>query len=237
MNPGDRVIVTMPRSPSREGEYVEDRGSRCRVLLEGELTTRVVLAERVRAVREESGRGMPSIAAQVREESIRRAELWVGREVARGVMLPDGSLVDVPQHLEVTSIDHETRTINVGLRPVPKAPKPLRSERYLAFVRKHPCCAPGCRTPRDGVEAHHFGPHGLSVKCDDFRTVPLCHTCHHVEFHTHGVLRGCNREETERMFTIAMRELLMEWFATERDGDERDVVIVEALIGAIRGAA
>lgn len=249
ISPGDRVIVTMPRAPSREGEYVEDRGSRARVLLDGETTTRVVLAERVKLVRVPRGarcsvpdcermRGYylnecyehagPDPYAD--DEPAEPASVWVGREVARGV---DGALVDIPRHLEVTSIDHETRTINVGLRPVPKPPKPLRSKAYLAFVRMRPCCVCEATAPN---EAHHFGPRGMGEKTDDYRAIALC-PHHHREFHDHGVCRGWSRERTEKVFVQAMVAALYEWLPSHGHDDDMDHVIVDALIAHIRESA
>ena len=68
----------------------------------------------------------------------------------------------------------ESKVLTVG--PVPK-PVTLRSEPYLAYVRKHPCCLCG---RSEGIEAHHWSHHGgvMGAKVDDYRTVPLCDPCH-----------------------------------------------------------
>lgn len=53
--------------------------------------------------------------------------------------------------------------------------KPLRSAKYLAWIRSLACLL--CRT-RVGVEAAHSGPHGLSQKAPDTSALPLCGMCH-----------------------------------------------------------
>lgn len=51
-----------------------------------------------------------------------------------------------------------------------------RSNKYLKFIRTQPCCVCGI-TPS---QAHHesLTGRGVSVKCSDYETMPLCHTCH-----------------------------------------------------------
>lgn len=100
------------------------------------------------------------------------------------------------------------------LRPVPK-PEPIaRSSRYLSFVRAHACCTCGSR---DDVEAHHWAPRGkkgIGQKPTDYRTVPLCHSCHD-RFHTTGCLSHGPKEMTAlgtRLFFMARQvDLLAEW--------------------------
>jgi len=67
------------------------------------------------------------------------------------------------------------------MTPNPKR-STFRSERYLSFVRKHPCLICG----RESV-AHHepLGCSGMSIKCDDSRCLPLC-VAHHAERHQTG---------------------------------------------------
>ena len=120
------------------------------------------------------------------------------------------------------------RVYDSGLRPVPK-PVTLRSEPYLAYVRKHPCCLCGASPS----EAHHWSHHGgvMGAKVDDYRTVPLC-TKHHRYWHDHGTLPGHDRVGSEWLLRRVQRELLVEWsVAALRDGD-----MVDALIRAIGGA-
>lgn len=66
-------------------------------------------------------------------------------------------------------------------------PKPFRSPLHLAFVRSLPCCI--CfRT--FGVEAAHVGRRGMSQKCSDLDTIPLCNL-HHREQHRIGLRHFC----------------------------------------------
>ena len=121
------------------------------------------------------------------------------------------------------------RVYDSGMRPVPK-PVTLRSEPYLAYVRKHPCCLCGAPGPS---EPHHWSHHGgvMGAKVDDYRTVPLCQE-HHRYWHDHGVLPGHDRVGSEWLLRRVQRELLVEWsVAALRDGD-----MVDALIRAIGGA-
>ncbi len=121
------------------------------------------------------------------------------------------------------------RVYDSGIRPVPK-PVTLRSEPYLAYVRKHPCCLCG---RSEGIEAHHWSHHGgvMGSKVDDYRTVPLC-TEHHRYWHDHGTLPGMERVGSERHFVIHQSVLLSEWC----DGRVPSVHMVDALIRAIGGA-
>lgn len=121
------------------------------------------------------------------------------------------------------------RVYDSGMRPVPK-PVTLRSDPYLAYVRRHPCCLCG---RSEGIEAHHWSHHGgvMGAKVDDYRTVPLCQE-HHRYWHDHGVLPGHDRVGSEWLLRRVQRELLVEWsVAALRDGD-----MVDALIRAIGGA-
>lgn len=115
------------------------------------------------------------------------------------------------------------------LRPVPK-PATLRSNPYLAYVRKHPCCLCGASPS----EAHHWSHHGgvMGAKVDDYRTVPLCQE-HHRYWHDHGTLPGMDRDTSEQALLREQAWLLRAWFDNETPnyGD-----MVDALIRAIGGA-
>ena len=73
--------------------------------------------------------------------------------------------------------------------PMKKRKRRSRGEKddakYLAFVRKLPCCAPmkgwvfECEGP---VEAHHLTGAGVGQKADDHDTMPLCRR-HHRDLH------------------------------------------------------
>lgn len=62
-------------------------------------------------------------------------------------------------------------------------PKMWHSKKYREAVRKLPCCI-GERCHGD-VVAHHIESGGMRIKCDDFKTVPICHK-HHDEVHRLG---------------------------------------------------
>jgi len=141
-----------------------------------------------------------------------------------------GPLADL---MDMANVDESTAKRIVAacapaLRPVPK-PVTLRSEPYLAYVRKHPCCLCGAPGPS---EAHHWSHHGgvMGAKVDDYRTVPLC-TEHHRHWHDHGTLPGMDREYSEAFFLAYQRGLLDSWIAQKSDGN-----MVDALIRAIGGA-
>lgn len=53
--------------------------------------------------------------------------------------------------------------------------KPIRSARYLAWIRTLPCIICGSRK---GVEAAHTGPRGLGQKSSDLSAIPLCYRHH-----------------------------------------------------------
>lgn len=56
---------------------------------------------------------------------------------------------------------------------------------------------PGCPHPS---EAHHIENDGLSRKCSDYKTVPLCFW-HHVQgWHLHGTLPGGTHDEWQARF-------------------------------------
>ena len=118
------------------------------------------------------------------------------------------------------------RVYDQSSSPVPK-PVTLRSEPYLAYVRKHPCCLCGASPS----EAHHWSHHGgvMGAKVDDYRTVPLC-TKHHRHWHDHGTLPGMERDASDAFFLRTQRALLEERAAWADDGD-----IVDGLIRAIGG--
>lgn len=160
------------------------------------------------------------------------------RAVAAQKPMPSRPQPTLEQAIERHGLVPASRLERPALRAVPKPPKPLRSEAYLAYVRRHPCCLCG-RT--QNIEAHHHGPHGAGQKTDDYRAAPLCDACHRAEFHQHGCLPGMTRAETDAFLYGQERELLLGWLATRPDDDASDIhlVIVDALVAHIRtkGAA
>jgi hypothetical protein len=63
-----------------------------------------------------------------------------------------------------------------------KPVKPIRNPKYLAFIRRFPCCV--CAETRQ-IEAAHFGPHGVSTKSDDALSLPLCMNHHTTGKHSY----------------------------------------------------
>lgn len=61
-----------------------------------------------------------------------------------------------------------------GKLAFPKPQGPARAPHYLEFVRGRACALCG-RMP---AVPHHSGPRGMGQKTDDYRTVPLCNSCH-----------------------------------------------------------
>jgi len=135
----------------------------------------------------------------------------------------------VPMNSIADMVAPMQRVYDSGIRPVPK-PVTLRSEPYLAYVRKHPCCLCGASPS----EAHHWSHHGgvMGSKVDDYRTVPLC-TEHHRYWHDHGTLPGMEREHSEAALMREQAWLLRAWLDNNvaHYGDQ-----VDALIRAIGGA-
>ncbi len=94
----------------------------------------------------------------------------------------------------------------------------FRSERYLAFVRLQPCCAPGCREQAD--HAHHFGRRhgggGIGIKAHDTFVVPLCSSCHRL-VHQDGMIGLCNAPETEAYFYRIALALVTRWWLMRKE--------------------
>ena len=63
----------------------------------------------------------------------------------------------------------------------PQQPR-IRCEKFLTWVRTHPCCVCDSSGPS---EAHHVYTGGMGLKTHDFHTIPLC-TQHHREWHDRG---------------------------------------------------
>lgn len=78
----------------------------------------------------------------------------------------------------------------------------LRSPAWLAYLRTLPCS--WCARPAPS-EASHHGPHGVSIKADDMRAIPLCTGCHR-EYHQAGRLGYMTGKDiTEWALAIAWR--------------------------------
>ena len=63
--------------------------------------------------------------------------------------------------------------------------KPLRSPKYLSFVRSQSCCY--CMTDI-GIQAHHIRGHGgvMADKVHDTLAIPLC-PVHHSQLHSGNI--------------------------------------------------
>ena len=181
--------------------------------------------------------GGPATVVYVRGESVRvhmSGGLGKARTVALKRVTPKRESkalsVEAPQLRSLADmVAPIQRVYDSGLRPVPK-PVTLRSDPYLAYVRRHPCCLCG---RSEGIEAHHWSHHGgvMGSKVDDYRTVPLCQE-HHRYWHDHGTLPGHDRVGSEGRFLLTQRALLTAW----TDDHTKAPDMVDALIRAIGGA-
>lgn len=71
--------------------------------------------------------------------------------------------------------------------------QPARDKRYLGWIKTLPCLDCGYH---DTVP-HHVFTGGMSTKCSDYDTIPLCHVCHHEWHTTLGKQGGMSREEMQ----------------------------------------
>lgn len=63
---------------------------------------------------------------------------------------------------------------------------PYRDKDYKAFIREQPCCITGITDSEvENVVPHHVEARGMSTKCSDYKTVPLCQSIH-LELHQIG---------------------------------------------------
>jgi hypothetical protein len=104
--------------------------------------------------------------------------------------------------------------------PQPKAAR-IVSEKYLAYVRRHPCCACGRPGPSDPHHVQLKGHGSMGSKTHDIRTVPLCRE-HHDEVGRDPL--GCiarvaardphvpPRRATSIFFETTMVALFVEWW-------------------------
>jgi hypothetical protein len=79
----------------------------------------------------------------------------------------------------------------------------IRCRAHLAWVRRHECCVPGCKS--EFVEAAHVRrgtTAGMGQKPDDSLTIALCHT-HHEEQHTIGEAEFAKRHNLDLHALVA----------------------------------
>jgi hypothetical protein len=183
-----------------------------------------VRGKSVRVAMGEKGTGIQRTVPVERVEVVRSASVHAGRAfLAAAAALPPEAkarLAEAP-----------------CLRPVPKPPKPWRSESYRAFVRSQPtccCCGVLVRAGDDlGMEAHHHGPHAMGEKGDDAICIPLLRRCHRY-FHDHGTFEGMDRTETDAVAKHWQATLLTAWCHLHLGSTETDAVVVDALVEALR---
>ena len=88
------------------------------------------------------------------------------------------------------------------MTPIPKI-KPVRSKRYLDFIRSKPCVV--CGKPPPSEAAHQsVGYRAMGSKVSDLWSAPMCHT-HHAEQH-----RGADLNVD---FTARCLEYINEFFS------------------------
>ncbi len=126
-------------------------------------------------------------------------------------------------HADTVELDDERRGVIAGLRQSMEAlallphsaTETIRSDEYLAYVRKH-----GCIVCSKQADAHHaFGPHGLQQKASDFTCVPLCRV-HHAEIHQAGKYSfedGHDVNLFEIAFNLIHRFLTGSWVTLQLD--------------------
>jgi len=71
---------------------------------------------------------------------------------------------------------------------------PIRSKKYLKWVRTLDCCF--CGGP--GGVAHHaigVGEGGMGTKASDFETMPSCWICHDGKFHRLDLFPGLRQDQ------------------------------------------
>lgn len=222
LQPGDEVTVTIDGRRVR-GHVLYVRGDSVRVELPGGSVTRPMSKVKPARIKALAPTVMQFANAAVSAGTM-DADGYI--EAMRTRSLPDNILVvgppprhDVPE-----------------FRPVPKSPKPWRSEAYRAFIRGMDCCArDGVFTSCDGpIEAHHHGPHAMSQKGDDTTCIPLCMLCHRY-FHDHGAFREMTREDTDDIARVTQIECMGAWI--RKSGCEPRAIIAKALAAHIREAS
>jgi hypothetical protein len=88
--------------------------------------------------------------------------------------------------------------------PMRRRPRRARPEfddaRYLAWVRRQPCCAPGC-TRRAPSDPHHRPGAGVGARSHDHEAIPLCRADHDDVDRFAGRFRGWTRAQRQAWHT------------------------------------
>lgn len=152
-------------------------------------------SRKARVVRDSGGECVRVLLSTGKERSIRRERLKVAAAPPPMPMLT-------------------SRRITFERPPAKPQPKPLppaRCEKYLALVRGMCCVACGASGPS---HAHHWGPRGMGQKTTDFRTVPLCVSCHQ-EFHDTGRVSALGPKMEAAFYKQMVRSLVI-WAEGEK---------------------
>ena len=77
--------------------------------------------------------------------------------------------------------------------------KIFRDRSYLDYIKSLPCCNCGRE-----AEPHHTQVGGTGIKGSDYRTVPMCRTCHMI-LHQNG------KETFQKKFNVNFNERIIEY--------------------------
>lgn len=97
----------------------------------------------------------------------------------------------------------------ISPRPIYRAERPVRDLKYRALLRKLCCIV--CGSYR-GVEAAHFGPHGVGQKASDLDALPLCYRCHRVGQKSYHVLGARRFVEFHGLDVAAHQERIRKFY-------------------------
>jgi len=116
------------------------------------------------------------------------------------------------EKLKASTIAIMHQASQIKPRPIYQAERPVRDSKYLAMIRK--CCCIVCGSYR-GVQAAHFGPHGMAQKASDLDTLPLCWKHHQHGPHSYHVL-GARRFIEFHSLDVARHQERLRQFYREK---------------------
>lgn len=107
-------------------------------------------------------------------------------------------------------------------RQIPRKPPqserrgPARDSAYRQHIRTLPCVACGVEY---GVECAHVGDDGgMSMKCSDYATIPLCATCHRTGRHAyHRIGRAAFAQRYRLDYARECARLVAAWATMRKD--------------------
>jgi hypothetical protein len=222
VTPGKPILVRQNRAPARPAEVVDMRSDRkVRVRYTDERGgTDVVLVERCSEPRSPWLRfGEPIARTTAGRAAVHEA-------IMQGL---DSGGLTAEQGRDMLLGMAATQPAAPALRAVPKPPKPMRDEAYLAWVRNRRCCV--CH--KGATEAHHhtLDHRGMGQKVHDYLAIPLCTRCHR-QLHDTATVGAYDVTETDDVLLRAQRACLSAW--CEERGIDINHLFVTALIEAIR---